>query len=348
MLPGMGHYDDEIREQPRALQRLLDDGRDEAAALGDAIRRRAPSFVVVAARGSSDNAARYAQYLFGARNDATVALAAPSLFTLYGARPSMKDALVVGISQSGRSPDVVAVLAEARSQGALTVAVTNAQGSPLQGAAEHHLALRAGLERAVPASKTYTTQLLAVAMLSAAWAGDDEALHALDAVPSLVDEAIASASPGAARAAEWSDAERLVVLGRGFLFGTAYEVALKVKETCRVVAEPHSIADFLHGPVAVVDAALRAILVAPSSRADADLDAVELRLVGGGASVAAISDRDEVLARAAIPLRVPRAPEHLAPLPCAVAGQLFSQALARARGFDPDAPQGLAKVTETR
>jgi glutamine---fructose-6-phosphate transaminase (isomerizing) len=216
------------------------------------------------------------------------------------------------------------------------------------GAAEHHLPLRAGLERAVPASKTYTAQLLAVAMLSAAWADDDEAARALDAVPGLVDDAVRSAAAGAARAAEWRDAQRLVVLGRGTLFGTAYEVALKVKETCRVVAEPHSVADFLHGPVAVLDADLRAIVVAPSSPADADLDAVIARLVDGGASVAAISDRDDVLGRVAIPLRVPRAPEHLAPLPCAVAGQLFSQALARARGFDPDAPQGLAKVTETR
>lgn len=345
--PIMGHYEDEIAAQPATLRRLLDEGRGEVLRAAEAIRAYAPAFVLVAARGSSDNAARYAQYLLGERNGAVVALAAPSLFTLYGAHPSLRGALVVGISQSGRSPDVVAVLAEARRQGALTLALTNADESPLRAAAQHHVALRAGLERAVPASKTYTAQLLATAMLSAAWAG--EPLDELEGVPDLVRDALHVARPAARGARFLAAAQRLVVVGRGYTFGTAFEIALKVKETCRVIAEPHSLADFLHGPVAMLEPGLPVLMVAPSSKADDDHDALRARLAEGGALIAAISDRPAVLDAAAVAVPIPAGtPEHLTPLPCAVAGHLLSLELARARGLDPDAPPGLRKITETR
>ncbi len=183
-------FEAEIHEQPAALLRLLQEGRAEASVIAAAVRAFAPRFVMVAARGSSDNAARYAQYLFGVRNRLAVGLAAPSLFTQYDAAPSLEGALVLGISQSGQSPDIVEVLHRARSQGALTVAITNDPVAPLAEAAEHRLPLRAGKERAVAATKTYTTQLLALAMLSAAMEGSAAVWEEIEALPEQVGETI--------------------------------------------------------------------------------------------------------------------------------------------------------------
>jgi glucosamine--fructose-6-phosphate aminotransferase (isomerizing) len=333
--------DAEIREQPEALSRLLDRCRPRAEEIAAAIRAYGPRFVVIAARGSSDNAARYGQYLFGVKNGLTCALAAPSILTLYGGRPSMAGALVLGISQSGVSPDVVAVVAEARRQGALTAALTNDPTSPLARAAEVTVRLHAGEERAVAATKTYLAALGALAMLSAALAG--QGLDELAAVPDLVADALArNAALGPAEAARFAGRERLVVLGRGFHYATAFELALKLKETSYVLAEASSTADFLHGPVALIETGLPALLVATGRTAPelpALLDQLPERVV--------ISDRDDLLAPAALALPCPAAPDWLSPLVAVVPGQLFAVALARARGLDPDAPRGLRKVTET-
>jgi glucosamine--fructose-6-phosphate aminotransferase (isomerizing) len=345
----MSQVEDEIREQPEALGRLLEEGRENAVAIAARVRDSAPRFVVIAARGSSDNAARYAQYLFGAHNRLSVCLATPSLFTFYDDAPSLAGALVIGVSQSGQSPDIVAVVESGRRQGALTLAITNRPDSPLAAAAEHLLLLLAGDERAVAATKTYTSQLCALAMLSAGLEGSPSRWDELSRVPGLVEDAILRNAALDDKVARYRYAEHFVVLGRGFNYGTAFEVALKMKETSYVVAEPHSPADLLHGPVAMIDRGFPALLIAPSGRVLSDITGLAAQLERRGAEIVAISDDDAVLGRARASLPLPSGtPEWLSPMVAVVPGQIWAVALARTRGLDPDQPRGLSKVTETR
>jgi glucosamine--fructose-6-phosphate aminotransferase (isomerizing) len=346
----MSQVQKEIEEQPEALRRLIAEGRKETEAVAAAVRAFAPRFVVIAARGSSDNAARYAQYLFGAHNRLPVCLATPSLFTFYEAAPSLAGALVVGVSQSGQSPDIVAVVDSGRRQGALTLAITNRPASPLAAAAAHTLPLRAGEEKAVAATKTYTAQLCALAMLSAALEGEESRWRELARVPELVERAISLNHPRVdEQVARYRYAEHFVVVGRGFNYATAFEVALKMKETSYLVAEPYSPADLLHGPVAMIDRGFPVLLVAPSGRVLPDLAHLAGQLEARRAEVVAISDDPGVLARARASLPLPPgAPEWVSPMVAVVPGQLWAVALARTRGLDPDEPRGLSKVTETR
>jgi glucosamine--fructose-6-phosphate aminotransferase (isomerizing) len=345
----MSQVETEIREQPEALARLLGKGRAAAEAAAERVRAFAPRLVVIAARGSSDNAARYAQYLLGAHNRLPVSLATPSLFTCYGAPPSLAGALVVGISQSGQSPDIVAVVEAGRAEGALTLAITNEIRSPLALAAERVLPLLAGEERAVAATKTYTSQLCALAMLSAALEARPERWAELERLPGLVEETLSLGGAVEGTVAGLQEAGRFVVVGRGFNYATAFELALKLKETSYIVAEPYSPADLLHGPVAMIDRGFPVLLVAPSGRVLADLERLAATLAGRRAATIAISDDAGVLSRARVGLALPpNVPEWVSPMVAVVPGQLFAVALARARGLDPDRPRGLTKVTETR
>lgn len=339
----------EILEQPAALRRLLAEGREATERAAAKINGFNPDWVVIAARGSSDNAARYAQYLLGAHNGLGVGLAVPSLISLYGAAPRMGRAAVMGISQSGQSPDIVGVVAAAARQGAVTVAVTNDAASPLARAASISLSLFAGEERAVAATKTYSTQLLALAMLSAALEGDSTRWATLEKVPDYVEQVLASVQTATAQAARgFASAGKLVVLGRGFNYSTACEVALKIKETCYFVAEPYSVADLLHGPVAMIDEQFPVVIVAPSGPTQADLPKLFDLLERRGALTLAISDRADVLARARFGLPLPsEVPEWVSPIVTIAAGQLFAHALCLATGQDPDKPRGLSKVTLT-
>jgi len=344
----MSQVETEIREQPDVLERLLREGRERTEEIAARIRQRAPRYVVIAARGSSDNAARYAQYLFGAHNRLPVCLATPSLFTLYESGPRLAGALVVGVSQSGRSPDIVAVLEAARRDGSLTVAITNEPGSPLAKAAEHVLPLGAGPERAVAATKTYTASLGALAMLSAALDTDAVRSRELARLPALVAGTLDENAALDDKVARYRYAEQFVVVGRGFNYSTAFEIALKMKETSYIVAEPYSPADLLHGPVAMIDRGFPALVVAPSGRVLPDLASLMSTLEERRAELVAISDDAGVLARARVGLRLPDGiPEWLSPLAAVVPGQLWAVALARSRGLDPDRPRGLSKVTET-
>ena len=344
----MSQVQKEIEEQPGALARLLKEGRPGAEEIAARVRDYAPRFVVIAARGSSDNAARYAQYLFGAHNGLPVCLATPSLFTFYEAAPSLAGALVIGVSQSGQSPDIVAVVESGRKQGALTLAITNRPGSPLAAAAGHTLPLLAGEERAVAATKTYTNQLCALAMLSAALEGGEARWAELSRVPGLVEQAITLNAGVGEKAARYRYAEHFAVVGRGFNYSTAFEVALKMKETSYLVAEPYSPADLLHGPVAMIDRGFPVLLVAPSGRVLADVAQLAGQLEQRSAELLAISDDASVLGRARVALPLPGGmPEWVSPMVAVVPGQMFAVALAGTRGLDPDQPRGLRKVTET-
>jgi glucosamine--fructose-6-phosphate aminotransferase (isomerizing) len=344
----MAYLEQEILEQPEVLERLLEQERGTVEAVARAIRERAPRFVVLAARGSSDNAARYGQYLLGAVNGLPVALATPSLFTLYRRPPCLADALVVAVSQSGQSPDIVAVVEEGRRQGALTLAVTNDPTSPLARAAEWVVPLHAGAERSVAATKTYTASLLALGMISAALAGDEEMFAALRTVPEAIRQVVSSA-PMICRASErYRYMEACVVVSRGYNYATAYEIALKLKELTYVLAEPYSSADFQHGPVALVEKGFPVIAVVPEGAVTAEMVDFLRRLREREAELVVISAREKVLSLAQTPLPLPEGiPEWLSPMVAVVPGQLFALGLTQARGLDPDQPRGLQKVTRT-
>lgn len=342
------HLQKEIAEQPEVMRRLLKDEQATVEEVAGGIRERAPGFIVLAARGSSDNAARYGQYLFGAVNGLPVALATPSLFTLYKQPPRLEGALVVGVSQSGQSPDIVSVLEEGRRQGALTVAITNDPRSALADVAEHTIRLRTGPERSIAATKTYTASLMALAMLSAALAEDAERLRALQALPDLMAEALACAPEIIQAAERYRAMETCVVVSRGYNYSNAFEIALKLKELAYVLAEPYSSADFLHGPLALVDRGFPVIAVVPEGEVTGELVDLLHQLQDREAELLVISAQQAALPLAQTPLKLPAGvPEWLSPLVAVVPGQLFALGLTLAKGLDPDHPRGLRKVTMT-
>lgn len=340
----------EIHEQPQVLARLLEQA-PAIARIADAIVARDVEHVVIAARGTSDHAAIYAQYLFGIRLGLPVGLTAPSVLSLYGAEPRFARSLVIGISQSGASPDIVGVVAAARRQGAPTLAVTNEAGSPLATAAEHVLDLGAGPELAVAATKTYTAELLGLALLAAGLRRPGDPLAAdpdLALVPAAVEAALEAERSVADVARELAGRDACVVVGRGYEYATAREWALKLKELAHVHADPYSAADFRHGPIALVDAGFPVLAVAPSGRAAGDVEALITRLRDElGAGVLVLSDRPELRAAGRWSIALPALPEHLMPIASIVPGQLYAMHATIARGLDPDEPRTIAKVTLT-
>jgi glutamine---fructose-6-phosphate transaminase (isomerizing) len=338
----------EIHEQPAVLRGMLQRANGAIEALADAIRATRIEHVLVAARGTSDHAATYAKYLFGMVNGLPVGLAAPSMYTLYDAPPTLRNTLVLGISQSGMSPDIVAVVENGRAQGMVTAALTNASASPLAQAAEHVIPLGAGEERSVAATKTYTAELMALAMLSAALADDEGPRRELAQVPEAVAGALSLEPTLAQRAERYRYMEQCAVISRGYNYATALEIALKLKELTYTDTTPYSSADFLHGPIAVVRPGYPVLIIAPTGRAQPALRELVDELAGRGAELLIISDDPALTARAELPLRLPMAlPEWLSPIPAVVPGQLLGYHLALARGLDPDRPRGLSKVTET-
>lgn len=339
----------EIFEQPTCLERLLYSQRMQVKEIARAIQGREIEFAFLAARGTSDNAGRYANYLLGAFNGLPLALATPSLFTYYRKPPKLRRALVIGVSQSGQSPDIVSVVEEGRRQGNLTLAITNASDSPLSQAADFVLDIQAGEERAVAATKTYTAQLMAIAMLSAALADDGALWSSLEHVPGWVDTALRQ-DPFIAQAAQrYRYMQQCVVLGRGYNYATAFEWALKLKELTYVEAEPYSSADFLHGPVALVARGYPVMAAAPSgSVLDSMLDLLQRLKHDLMAELVVISNAETALALAQTPLTIPaEIPEWLTPLVCIVPAQLFSYYLTLSKGYDPNHPRTIQKVTET-
>jgi glutamine---fructose-6-phosphate transaminase (isomerizing) len=340
---------DEILEQPRRLADLLRDQRGAALKIADAIKTRDVKFVFLAARGTSDNAGRYANYLWGAHNHLPLALAAPSLFTYYAEPPRLDGALVVGVSQSGKSPDVVSVLAEGHKQGCLTLAITNAPNSPLAEAADLVLDIQAGAEKAVAATKTYTSELMGLAMISTALRGEEQAWSDLEKVPVWIDEVLKQDSAIARMAERFRYMRQCVVLGRGFNYATAFEWALKMKELTYVVAEPYSSADFQHGPIAMVEGGFPVMAVAPQGKVfDSMLEMLTRLRHKHDAELVVISNDERALALAQSPIRLPAdIPEWLTPLVAIVAAQLFACHLTEVKGYDPEKPRSITKVTET-
>lgn len=360
----------EIRTVPEVVGGFLREGRAEIDAAAAAIRAADPAWVSLVGRGTSDHAATHLRYLIETELGIPTGLAAPSTVTIYGARLRWRVGLVIAVSQSGRSPDLVEVVGAARRGGALTVAIVNDAGSPLAAAADHVIDCRAGEERAVAATKSYVAELAAGAALVARLSPGRELGAALPRLPDLLAETLASAQRAvhddAPIVAEFAASERSIVIGRGFEYPTALETALKLKETGRLFAEGYSSADFSHGPVVLSGPGVPILVIRPDGRMGRLVDEAISTAVAtgsmpwliGGADVAGGADASSGAATGApagldpgrlIALPLPAdLPEGLVPLATILVGQLLAEAVARRRGLDPDAPSGLHKVTLTR
>jgi glucosamine--fructose-6-phosphate aminotransferase (isomerizing) len=339
----------EIFEQPQVMGQMIATQRQRFEALAEKIHKRNPKYVFIAARGTSDNAARYANYLWGAYNRMALALAAPSLFTFYQKPPVFHDALVIGISQSGKSPDIVAVLEEGKKQNCMTLALTNAPQSPLANMADAVVDLQAGPEKAVAATKTYTAELMAVAMLSVALDPTPERWAALARVPEWAHQVLSQNEKIAAWAQRYTFMSRCVVLARGYNYATAFEWSLKLKELTYTIAEPYSSADFLHGPIAMVDRGFPVLAVVPQGMVYENmLELLQKLKKVHQAELVIISNGESALSLANTPISIPAdVPEWLSPLISILPAQLFAYHLTAARGYDTESPRTIQKVTET-
>ncbi|BCX05430.1 MAG: glucosamine--fructose-6-phosphate aminotransferase [Candidatus Roseilinea sp.] len=347
------HMRAEIYEQPEALARLLERADAVLAPVAHAARNCA--FAVLAARGSSDNASIYGKYLLEGQARMPTALAAPSLYTLYGTPPHLAGALVVGVSQSGAAADVTAVLEAGRRQGAVTLAITNTPDSPITRAAEHVLLLGAGAERALAATKTVTAQCTAYAVLVADMLNHAELKRQLLGLPDAVRDVLALEPQIAELVASFINDERAVVIGRGYTYGAAHEIALKLKETCFIGAHAYSAADFLHGPLAMIEPGYPAIVLLNHDETLETTVQVMERILQRGGRVLCLATQPAVAALSALighpaltMLALGAPPRLLSPVAFIVAGQLFALHLSVRLGYNPDISRGVTKVTVTK
>ncbi|MFJ8439732.1 SIS domain-containing protein [Kitasatospora griseola] len=346
----------EMAEQPAVLQRILDEGAPAIREIAKQIAARNPRFVLLTARGTSDNAALYAKYLIEVLLGKPAGLTSMSTTTAYGAKPDLTDCLVITVSQSGGSPDLVASTKAAREAGAITLAVTNNAGSPLAEVSEFHIDVLAGPEKALPATKTYTAELLALYLFveglrdygdtsqPPVGAGGGSAAKAL---PELAAGILARQAEVKALAERYRFAQRLVITSRGYGYPTAREAALKLMETTYIPASPFSGADLLHGPLAMVDNVSPVIAIVPDGRGGEALQPVLDRLRGRGADLVVIGQQSQVDAASAGFALPGGVPEEVQPILEILPLQLLAYEVTIARGQDPDAPRALAKVTET-
>lgn len=337
----------EISEQPKIIQNLIDTESDNITKIADSINNKFDS-MLIAARGTSDNAARYAKYILGAFNQIPVGLATPSLYTVFKKPPKLSRTLVVGISQSGQSPDIISVIEDANKQGQTTLCITNEEDSPLAKEADHVIPLHCGKEKSVAATKTYTSSLTSLALLSIALNKDSGREKALKSLAPKLEQTIKDALEVSLNTCRYRYIEHCVVIGRGFNYSTAFEIALKIKELSRVVSVPYSSADFKHGPIAAVQPGFPVVLVAPSGKMNAQMLEFSKKMHELDAELITISDDESILKDSNLGFKIPEGiDEWLSPIACAIPGQLFARQLAIEKGLNIDQPVGLTKVTET-
>ncbi|MEU8352150.1 SIS domain-containing protein, partial [Streptomyces sp. NPDC048845] len=336
----------EMAEQPAVLRRILDEGAPRIREIAEQVAARNPRFVLLTARGTSDNAALYAKYLLEIRLGKPCGLTSMSTTTAYGARPDLTDVLVITVSQSGGSPDLVASAEAARAAGAITVAVTNNSDSPLAKVSEFHIDVLAGPEKALPATKTYTAELLALYLFVEGLRGGDGA--AAKVLPELARQTLGRGAEVKALAGRYRFAERMVLTSRGYGYPTAKEAALKLMETSYIPALSYSGADLLHGPLAMVDNISPVIAIVTDGKGGEALQPVLDRLKDRGADLVVIGGREQVdAASAGFALPTADVPEELQPILEILPLQMLAYEVTIARGQDPDAPRALAKVTRT-
>ena len=335
----------EIHEQPEVLERILDEGWDEVLSASRILRQGGLRSAMIAARGTSDNAALYAKYLFEVLLGVPTALASPSTFTLYESSLSLEGVLVVGISQSGESQDVLETIRRSGELGANTLAVTNDEGSAMVEVAQHHFFLRAGREESVAATKTYTAELMMLYLLVSALKGEERLEDEVRKLPGLSRQVLEVEWEGTER---YRYAEYMVVTSRGYNLATAEEAALKLMETTYIVAQAFSAADLRHGPIAMIGHDFPVLAIAPPGRAQPGMRSLLENLRDRGAELVVVSDERTMLDKASARFSIPASlPEELSPILCAIPIQLLAENLARLKGLNPDSPRGLSKVTET-
>jgi glutamine---fructose-6-phosphate transaminase (isomerizing) len=337
----------EIEQQPAALERTLKQEAPRIARFAESLRKRRTRLIVLVARGSSDNAALFGRYLLEISTGIPVSLAAPAVHTLYHTKMDLRDALVVGISQSGQGADINIVLENAKRSGATTLAITNEADSAMARIADETFLIRAGRERSVAATKTYTGQLLMFHLLASALSGNRD-FAAVERLPELASLSLGLRSQIEEMVERYAFMNHCVVVGRGLIYANVYEFAIKLMETCYVIAERFSSADFLHGPIAMIERDFPAFLFAPPGKTLAGMKDLLGKLTKLGAETVVISSESSVLKAATRSLKVPeRVSEMLAPIPYIIPAQLFAALLAKAKGLSPDSPRSLAKVTKT-
>lgn len=338
----------EIKEQPEILARLCLEAARETEELARRIREEEIEVIVFAARGTSDHAAVFGQYLFSYLTGIPVALATPSLVTIYRRPLRLPKALVIGISQSGAAADVAEYLAAARAAGAVTALITNNPASPMATEVEHLLLCRAGEEKAVAATKTYTAEMALLALVALALSGDRSLARAFAELPEKIRATLALEESIKAGVERYTFMEECLVLARGLNQATALEAALKIQETSLINAKGFSAADFAHGPIALLRRNIPVLLFAPSGAALEGLLAMAATVRARGGELIVFADHEEALAAGRTAFRLPEVAEVFSPFTCIVAAQLFACFLALAKGLDPDRPAGLTKVTVTR
>ncbi len=350
---------EEIRQQPEALERTLGSEWPQAEQLKTLLAERRPRFVVLAARGTSDNAAQFGRYLIEITTGIPVSLAAPSVYTLYQAKVDLREALVVGISQSGESTDTNLVIERAKEAGAITIGITNEENSALAKLAQHTFLVRAGKERSVAATKTYTGQLFLFYLLAYAL-GAPLQLDDLKKLPDFAHSALQLEPEISSRAERYRFMRHAVVVGRGLNYANSFEFALKLMETCYVIAERFSSADLLHGPIAMLEDSFPAFVLAPSGVTWNTLRELITRLQTVKADTLLITDQSnpDALKISGLENKVAVVPavlcwksalpdELYSPIPYIIPGQLFAASLAEVKGLNPDQPRTLSKVTLT-
>ena len=340
---------DEIHEQPESVACALDTQFEPMKALVSEAKRRQIKHIFIAARGTSDNAATYAKYLFEIELGIPTTQAAPSVFTLYGAKLDLGSSLVIGISQSGQATDVVQTVEVAKECGALTACITNVADSPLTKVSDYPFLCNAGVEKSVAATKSYTTSLAILALLAGVWSSSDTLLMALKELPSKLTSALSLNSQTEASVERYRFMEECAVLARGLNQATALEAALKMTETSYLVAKPYSGAEFQHGPIAMVSEGFPCLMFAPDGKAYASMLELAIKLRERQAELFVIARAEEILSLGNGSLQLPVSiDERLSPILYILPGQMFAYHLAKSKGKDPDRPRGLSKVTLTR
>ncbi len=338
----------EIHQQPDVIRKLITHKQPAIEELVKQIKKRKIKQVFIAARGTSDNAGRYAQYLLGSHNRMIVSLAAPSLFTIYQTPPDLRNTLVLGISQSGKSPDIVSVVKEGTTQGALTAAITNQTPSDLSRAADISIDLQAGEEISLAATKTYTAQLTLLAILSNQLDPMENFWEELVGLPDKVEDVFQVEEQVRKLVVRYRYMKNCVVIGRGFNYASAYEFSLKLKELTYTISEPYSSSDFLHGPIAVVDRGFPVFLIAPDGKMVGESETLINLIRNRQGEVVLLSNDEKLLNLSDQSIAIPsQIPEWLSPIPAIIPAQMFAMYLAEARSIDVDNPRGLKKVTET-
>ncbi len=338
----------EIMEQPKILKECHEYNIEAINGIIKKLKRKKPRCIVITARGTSDHAAIYAKYCFEIMSGIPVSLAAPSVVTLYNAKLEYKDTMVIGITQSGMAEDVRMLLKEAKRQGALTLACTNALASPVAEEADYHLYCNAGNEKSVAATKTFMAQLYLMAMLIGSFVRDNELTEELRRLPDSIGDFLLRADDIAAVMKDYKDMDRCFILGRGFVYPIVLEAALKMQETTYTLSYAYAISDFWHGPMAMVEKNTPVFLYSSAGAVLSDEISMLEKLREIGARTMAITPSSETAGMAGMHIMIPQASPAVLPFYHLAVAQLFAYGLTAAKGLDPDKPRYLNKITITK